>query len=109
MKKLLLTISALTVLMTSCKKEVVSCIQMDNTTSSTTSPIVFTSCSENTLSYIWSFSGPAGAPANSLQFSEPIFDHTFTVPGTYTVELVAYERYSWIGDQSTATATFTIN
>jgi len=108
-KKLLLVISLFALTLSSCKKEIVACVELDTNSTSAGSPIVFTSCSENSLSYIWNFSGPVGAPENNMQRSEPKFDMSFTVPGTYTVELIAYKRYSWIGDQSTTTATFTIN
>ena len=71
--------------------------------------MTFTSCSEEALSFAWYFSGPAGAPENDMGWSEPIFHHAFSVPGTYTVELTAYERYSFVGDQAVTTATFTVN
>ncbi|MFT4602830.1 MAG: hypothetical protein ACI857_003017 [Arenicella sp.] len=109
MKKLLLFISIIGLTMVSCKKETLACIQLDTSSANSGTPIVFTSCSEHSLSYIWSFTGPAGAPENAMQFGEPIFERAFTVPGVYTVELISYKKYSWLGDQSMATTTFTIN
>ena len=109
MKKTLLLISILGLSLASCKKDPIACFELDSNIANTTTPIRFTSCSENTLSYLWSFSGPVGAPENVMQFSEPIIERTFSVPGTYTVQLEAFTNYSWVGEMSTTTTTFTIN
>jgi PKD repeat protein len=95
--------------LSSCDKSPVACISMDQASVSVGTPIQFTSCSEKSLSYVWSFEGPAGAPENSLQWAETTFSRAFTISGTYTVTLTAYQKYSWVGESSVATETVTIN
>lgn len=68
----------------------------------------FTSCSKHTLSQDWFMSGPAGAPENTMGWSDAHFTHTFTMAGTYVVTLNAYSKFSFMGDVSTTTQTITI-
>jgi hypothetical protein len=93
----------------SCNKPVEACIDIDTTSAPVGTAITFTSCSKKALSFEWFMTGPTGAPENTKGWSEEIFVHSFTVPGTYIIELTAYKRYSWIGEKSTTTATITIN
>lgn len=86
-----------------------ACIETDSNSASVGTPITFTSCSKQALSFEWFMTGPSGAPENAQGWSEEIFVHSFTVPGTYLVELTAYKRYSWVGEKSTTTTTITIN
>lgn len=71
--------------------------------------ITFTSCSEEALSFAWYITGPTGAPENNIGWSEPTFTRAFSVSGSYQIELTAYQKYSFIGEQDIATATFTVN
>jgi len=95
--------------LSSCDKSPVACISMDQSSAAVGTAIEFTSCSEKALSYIWKFEGPAGAPENSIQWSETTFSRAFSVSGTYTVTLTAYQRYSWGGDGDSVSETLTIN
>lgn len=95
--------------LSACKKEPVACIEVDNTSISVGTPVTFTSCSENALSFEWYMDGPTGAPENSQGWSDPQIIHSFTVPGTYTVTLNAYDDFSFLGEVSTAKITMNIN
>jgi len=95
--------------LSSCDKSPIACISIDQTSASIGTSVQFTSCSEKSLSYVWDFEGPAGAPENSLQWAETTFSRAFTVSGTYTVTLTSYQKYSWGGETSVATETLTIN
>lgn len=53
-------------------------------------------------------SGPAGAPENTKGWSDEVITNVFTVPGTYTVTLTAYKKFSFLGESATAEATLTI-
>lgn len=81
---------------------------MDTTTASVGQTITFTSCSKRSLSWVWSFSGPVGAPENTTGSSDEMYQHAFSVPGTYTVQLDAYEKFSFLGEMNSTTATFVI-
>lgn len=109
MKKLTFILSFACLSLVSCNKPTTSCIELSQSSVSTGTELTFTACSEEALSYAWYFSGPVGAPENDMGWSEPIFHHAFSIPGTYTVELTSYERYSFIGDQAVTTTTFTVN
>jgi hypothetical protein len=108
-KKLIYTVSIICLGLASCNKPTTACIELSQNSVTTGTEMTFTSCSEKALSFTWYFTGPAGAPENDIGWSEPIFLNSFSVPGTYTVELTAFERYSFVGDQSITTATFTVN
>lgn len=71
-------------------------------------PIEFVSCSEHALSWEWFIEGPDGAPENDLGWSDESFSRAFSVPGSYTVTLNAYEEFSFLGRVSTTTTTFII-
>ncbi len=93
----------------SCKKELTSCIEMDSSSISSGQTINFTSCSENELSYDWRISGPVGAPENDKGWSDRVFSNTFTVPGSYTVTLNTYSKFSLLGENKTSSANFSVN
>lgn len=92
----------------SCAKQPEACIDKGQTTVNTGTPVTFTSCSKHTLSQDWFMQGPAGAPENTMGWSDAQFTHTFTVTGTYTVTLNAYSKFSFQGDVNTATQTVTV-
>ncbi len=75
-------------------------MEISETSVSVGTPITFTSCSKNTLSQAWFFSGPAGAPENSEASADLEFTQTFSVPGTYEVRLYAYREFSFTGELS---------
>ncbi len=108
-KKIFLIAGFSSLLLFSCKKPPTACMEMSATAVNNATPIEFTSCSENALSFEWDMRGPEGAPENFLGWSDEIFTHKFTVPGTYTVTLHAYENFSFTGEFSTAEATVVIN
>lgn len=91
-----------------CNRPPEACIDNSQTTVNAGTPVVFTSCSKRALSQDWFMSGPAGAPENTMGWSDAQFTHTFTVPGAYTVTLNAYSKFSFLGDVSTTTQTITI-
>ncbi|MCG8576435.1 MAG: PKD domain-containing protein [Flavobacteriales bacterium] len=93
---------------TSCKKTPEPCIETDQTAVGVGTEITFTSCSEKSLSYIWEISGPEGAPENEMGWSDIQFSHAFTVPGTYTVTLTAYEDFSFLGESASTEVTIVI-
>lgn len=98
----------LALILFSCNKPPEACIQVDQDVVAVGTPVTLTSCSERALSYIWSMQGPVGAPENNIQWSEEVVTRSFSVPGTYTVTLEAYKKYSWIGDMASATTTITV-
>lgn len=53
--------------------------------------------------------GPGGAPENNLMWSEEVIEITFSVAGTYTVNLEAYEKFSWLGQMGSTSTTITVN
>jgi hypothetical protein len=93
----------------SCNKPPKPCIEVSDDVAAVGTPVTFTSCSKRALSYEWFITGPAGAPENTKGWSEIQFVNTFTVPGTYTIELTAYKKFSWLGESATATETLVIN
>ncbi|MBD3637051.1 MAG: PKD domain-containing protein [Crocinitomicaceae bacterium] len=108
-KALGLTLILATVLF-SCNKPPEACIELDSNSVSAGTPITFSAeCSKRSLSYIWSFEGPTGAPENDSLRSEEVFSMAFSVTGSYTVKLEAYERYSWNGQMGETSTTFTVN
>lgn len=84
-------------------------MEISSTTVSTGQDVTFKTCSENALSYDWYFVGPVGAPENSMGNSEMEFTHQFTVPGTYEVYHVAFEKFSSLGNADTTSQTITVN
>lgn len=52
--------------------------------------------------------GPTGAPENTQAWSDQQIKVSFSVPGTYTVTLEAFSKFSWMGDVGTATQTVTV-
>lgn len=96
--------------MFSCNKPPEACIEIDNTSPTTGTPVRFSaSCSKRSLSYIWEIDGPASAPENTMFWGEEVFDWTFSVPGTYTVSLEVYEKFSWNGEMGSTTTQITVN
>ncbi|MGV6860982.1 MAG: hypothetical protein ACWA41_04370 [Putridiphycobacter sp.] len=93
----------------SCKKEVNACIEMDNTTISVNQSITFTSCSTNELSYWWEIKGPVDAPENNMLWNDKVFSNQFSVAGSYTVHLKAYSDFSFLGEVSETSASFSVN
>lgn len=92
----------------SCSKEPKACIEVDKTSVAVNADITFTSCSENALSYIWSFNGPDGASANSIQRSEGIFTFQFDTAGVYNIHLQAFYRYGWLGSWDSTSTNITV-
>lgn len=109
MHKLRLLSLLIPLLFVACNKPPEACIDNGQTTASVGTPVSFTSCSKRALSQDWYMSGPAGAPENTMAWSDIQFTHTFTIPGTYVVTLNAYSKFSFLGDVSTTTQTVTIN
>ncbi|MEX1002145.1 MAG: PKD domain-containing protein [Crocinitomicaceae bacterium] len=99
----------LAVTVISCNKGPEACIEMDKTSANVGESIEFRSCSKRALSYIWTFQGPEGAAVNDTARSEEWFFMEFDTSGSYTVQLQAFKKYSWLGESSTASANFTIN
>ena len=91
-----------------CNKPPKACIEIDQPTASVGTTVTFTSCSKKALSFEWFMSGPAGAPENTKGWSDEVITNVFTVPGTYTVTLTAYKKFSFLGESATAEATLTI-
>ena len=81
---------------------------MDQTTVSVGTPVTFTSCSKRALSYEWFMAGPASAPENSIGWSDEVITHSFSVSGTYTITLNVYNKFGYIGDKATTTATLVV-
>ena len=110
MKKAALFLGLVTLLiLSSCKKNVTSCIELDKSSVSTGQSITFTSCSENELSYDWIVTGPDAAPENNLRWSDRVITIPFSVAGTYTITLNSHSKFSLLGDKATSTASFTVN
>lgn len=72
-------------------------MQISSNSVSVGQQVEFTSCSKKALSYEWFITGPAAAPENNLGWSDTYFTNTFSVTGTYTVTLTAYENFSFLG------------
>jgi len=109
MRATILAILLLSLGVSSCKKTPEPCIEMSTSVAPTGQDVIFTSCSEKALSYEWFMTGPTGAPENNLGWSDPQFTHSFTVPGTYTISLTAYEDFSWLGEYASTETTIVIN
>lgn len=92
-----------------CDKATEACMEVSETSVSAGTPVNFKSCSENALSIEWFMSGPESAPENEMGWSDPEFTHTFSVPGTYTVTLNAYQDFSFKGDLSSVQETIIVN
>lgn len=108
-KKILLFLGLFTLLLSSCKKPPVACMELSTTNTPTGAPVEFSSCSERALSYEWFMEGPDGAPENTQGWSDEFFSHSFSVPGTYTITLNAYSDFSFTGEMSSTQETITIN
>ncbi len=80
----------------SCKKVVVSCFGVSSYAVKVGEPVVFTNCSTNGESYIWSF----GDGATSTE-SAPT--HTYTRLGTYEVTMTAISKKDKGSDEQTLT------
>jgi hypothetical protein len=106
--RILFAIIFLCFILVGCNKPPTACIEIDQTTVTPGTTVTLTSCSKKALSYEWFMSGPAGAPENTKGWSDEVITNAFTVPGTYTVSLTAYKRYSFLGESSTAEATITV-
>jgi hypothetical protein len=109
MKKILFFSLVCAFVLSSCKKDLTSCIELDSKSVSIGQTINFTSCSQSELSYSWTIAGPVGAPENEKGWSDRMFSHTFTVAGSYTVTLDTYSEFSLLGEKETSTATFSVN
>ena len=95
---------------TSCKKPVNACIEVSSNSAAVDEEITFSSqCTENALSYLLSFEGPAGAAENNMQRSESLYQFSFGTAGNYKVTLEAYQNYSWVGEVDSTSTTITIN
>ena len=108
MKKLILAFAIVALMVCSCNKAPEACVEIDKTTASAGEPISFSSCSKRSLSFIWSFEGPISAPENSIGSSDEVVNIAFSVPGTYTVTLEVFKKYSFQGESATASTNFTI-
>jgi plastocyanin len=97
------------ILFLACNRPPEACIDNAQTSVAAGTPVTFTSCSKRTLSQDWYIDGPVGAPEDTMAWSDAQFTHTFTVPGSYTVTLNAYSKFSFLGDVSTTTQSVTIN
>lgn len=84
-------------------------MELSTTSIAAGSPVEFNSCSKHALSYEWFMEGPEGAPENAQGWSDELFNHSFSVPGTYKVTLNAYSDFSFKGERSTTQETIIIN
>ena len=96
-------------LFTGCKKPPIACMELSTAATTTNTAIEFTSCSEHAISYEWFIAGPAAAPENKQGWSDQIFSHAFTEPGSYTVTLNVYSDFSFTGEKATTQEKFIIN
>ncbi len=109
-KKTLTTLSFISIIaLFSCKKEPVACMELSSENVAVGQEVTFTTCSEKALSYDWYFTGPVGAPENDTAFSDITFSLAFSMPGTYTVTHVAFEKFSFLGESDTTTKVITVN
>ena len=100
----------LALIFTACKKDPIPCMEIDNENPAVGVPVTINmNCSKKTISHEFFMEGPVGAPENSMGWSEHQFTHTFTIPGTYTVILNAYNDFSFLGDMESTTRTITVN
>ena len=109
MRKTLLASVCCCLILSACKKSPVACIEVDNDVVTTGTAVTFRTCSKKALSYQWYMTGPTGAPENDKAWSEIEFSNTFTVAGSYTVSLTAYQKYSWLGESNTTETIITVN
>jgi hypothetical protein len=109
MKKILFFSLICAFTLSSCKKELTACIDLDNTSVAVGQTINFSSCSESELSYNWIITGPEGAPENDKVWNDRIFSNTFSIAGSYIITLDTYSEFSFLGETKTATQTFMIN
>ena len=97
MKNIILFLGIISILyLCSCKKDVTACIDLDGYTYNTGTPVTFTSCSKNELSYDWRMTGPENAPENSKGWSDRIIINTFSIPGAYSITLNTTQYQSLI-------------
>lgn len=97
------------ILLASCNKSPEACIELDKTSAAIGETITFTSCSKHALSYIWRMEGPVGAPENEMGWSDEMIQVDFSVPGSYTVTLTAYSKFSFLGESTSTSKSFVIN
>lgn len=110
MKKFILFLGIISIsFLFSCKKEVTACIDLEGYTFNINTPVTFTSCSKNELSYDWRMLGPDGAPENAKGWSDRVFTNTFTIPGAYKITLNTYSSFSLLGENASVTLDFTVN
>lgn len=95
--------------LTSCKKELTACIDLESYNYNVGTPVTFTSCSKNELSYDWRMAGPEGAPENNLGWSDRVIVNTFSIPGAYKITLNTYSNFSLLGESASVTLDFTVN
>ena len=103
-KKILLFSSLFTLLLFSCNKPPLACMELSTNNASVGSVVEFTSCSEHALSYEWFIESSDTLFGRSDQF----FTHAFTTAGTYTITLNAYSDFSFVGETSSTTETLVI-
>lgn len=85
-------------------------MEIDNENPTVGTPVTINmNCSKKTISHEFFMEGPVGAPENAMGWSDNQFTHTFTIPGTYTVILNAYNDFSLLGDVQTTTRTIQVN
>lgn len=108
-KTALLFIILSSVFVFSCNKSPEACLELEDQSTFVGQVTTFTSCSKNALSYEWFIAGPENAPENKMGWSDPTFNHIFTVPGSYVITLNAYYKFSFLGEKSTASATLSVN
>ncbi|MDA7803838.1 hypothetical protein N8987_04610 [Crocinitomix sp.] len=108
-KKVIFLLPLLTLLIYSCEKAPEACMELGATITTVGTAIEFKSCSENALSIEWYIEGPEDAPENDLGWSDISFTHAFSMVGSYTVTLHAYEKFSFMGERSTVEETIVVN
>lgn len=108
-KNIFLIFSLFTLLFSSCKKEPEACIELSANSAGVGVPVEFMSCSKRALSYEWFISGPSIAPENNQGWSDEVFSHAFSVAGTYTITLNAYQDFSFTGNRSVTQTALVIN
>ena len=85
-------------------------MEIDNENPSVGTPVTINmNCSKKTISHEFFMEGPVGAPENGMGWTDNQIVHTFTIPGTYTVILNAYNDFSFLGDMESTTRTIQVN
>ncbi|MBI4646886.1 MAG: PKD domain-containing protein [Bacteroidia bacterium] len=100
MKHLFFLLSGLSLLLSSCSKDIVATFTASKTTASVEETITFTNQSENADHYNWKF-----GDGQSSTDKDP--SHSYNAAGIYLAELVAFSKNEKKSDDASATITIT--